>query len=109
MDADLVTRLATVVTGVLGAGVILAQFVSYGVNVLKRMLPRARTRRVALPLAGLLLGWLVTALFAALIGLEPSMTTLAIVLLIGFASAMAADLNNAKAGEARRPEEDGKG
>jgi hypothetical protein len=37
------------------------------------------------------------------------MTTLAIVLLIGFASAMAADLNNAKAGEARRPEEDGKG
>jgi uncharacterized membrane protein len=103
MDADLVTRLATVVTGVLGAGVILAQFVSYGVNVLKRMLPRARTRRVALPLAGLLLGWLVTALFAAL------MTTLAIVLLIGVASAMAADLNNAKAGEARRPEEDGKG
>lgn len=100
MDPDLVTRLTAVVTGVIGAGVILGPFVSYGVNVAKRIIARAAVRRIVLPLLALLLGWTIAGLFMILLGLALSLETVALGLLIGFVAAKASDEAAAKAKEA---------
>lgn len=104
MDPELVTRLAAIVTTVVGAGVILGQFVSYGVNVAKRMTGRSSVRRAVLPLLALLLGWLLAALFMMLLRLEMSLETVALCLLIGFCAAKASDEAAAKTKEAGRRE-----
>lgn len=104
MDNDLATALGTMVTVIVGSGVILGPFVSYGVNIIKQMMRRSALRKVALPLFGLLAGWALTALFAILLGLEMTLQTVALVLVIGFAASMAADHANAKSKEAHRRE-----
>lgn len=102
MDPELVTRLAAIVTTVVGAGVILGPFVSYGVNVAKRVISRPMVRRTVLPLLALLLGWTISGLFMMLLGLEMTLETVALCLLIGFCSAKAADEANAKAVESKQ-------
>lgn len=102
MDPELVTRMAAVVTSVVGAGVILGPFVSYGVNVAKRMIPTPARRRAALPLLALLLGWSIAALFLALVGQEMTLISVALCLLIGGCAAKAADEAAAKHSEAKR-------
>lgn len=104
MDPELVSRLAAIVTSVVGAGVILGPFVSYGANVAKRIITRASVRRIVLPLLALLLGWGIAAMFMILLRLEMSLETVALGLLIGFVAAKAADEANAKAVESKRRE-----
>ena len=100
MDPEIVSRLAAVATAVIGAGVILGPFVSYGVNVAKRVIPRADLRRLVLPLLALLLGWGIAGLFMILLRLALSLETVALILMIGFVAAKASDEASAKAKEA---------
>lgn len=104
MDPELVNRLAAIVTTVVGSGVILGPFVSYGANVAKRVISRASVRRVVLPLLALLLGWTIAGLFMILLRLPLSLETVALDLLVGFVAAKASDEANAKAAEATRRE-----
>lgn len=100
----MVTRITSAAGIVLGGGTVIAPFVSYAVNVLKRMIGRAAIRRTVLPLAGLLFGWTATALVLVLVRLEMNLETVALALLTGFWASAAADLQNAKAKEASRRE-----
>lgn len=104
MDAEIVARLTTAAGIVLGGGAVLAPFVSYGVNVAKRMIGRAGARRAVLPALGLLLGWVVTALVLTIVRLEWTGETIALAVLTGYAASAAADAANAKAKEASRRE-----
>ena len=109
MDPEIVSRLAAVATAVIGAGVILGPFVSYGVNVAKRVIGRASLRRIVLPLLALLLGWTVAGLFLILLRLALSLETVALVLMVGFVAAKASDEANAKAVESKRRDGGGRG
>ncbi len=92
---------------IVGVGVALSPFVFAAVSMLRGMLGRARLRRLVLPLAGILLGWIFSALVLVMLETAWTMQTWAIVALAGFWAFVVSAGLNAQAKESRR--EDGRG
>jgi hypothetical protein len=88
--ADDVTKAVGVVVGI---GVAVSPFVFAAVSALRGMID-ASWRRVALPVAGVLLGWIFAALVLIYLGAKADLPSLALVALAGFwAYAVSAGLN----------------
>jgi hypothetical protein len=79
---------------VVGFGLALSPLVFAAVALLRGMIASKRQRRVVLPIAGTLIGWLMAALVLAVLEVAFSLKTTALVLLAGFwGFATAAGLN----------------
>lgn len=88
-------------------GLALSPLVFAAVALLRGMIASKRRRRVVLPIAGTLLGWLMAALVLAVLEVAFSLRTTALVLLAGFWGFATASGLNAQQQQSKRDEERG--
>ena len=94
---------------IVAMGLALAPLVFMAVAMLRGMIVSKRRRRVILPIAGTLIGWIMAGLVLAVVGVEPSTHAVAIMLLAGFFGFGSASGLNAQQRQSARSEADDRG